>query len=149
MIAVDGPAPLAKLLTQRERRKKGGSKSHALKKASSNKGRGQVSDDDESLSVLTSSSITPGTRFMLDITTSLLSWAATKLLSQARYSHLHIEISDATIPGEGEVKLLGRMRSHWSQSLSSDDVHAIIGDDADLILMAMVSSQTNLIVINR
>ncbi|KAG1676125.1 hypothetical protein FOA52_004965 [Chlamydomonas sp. UWO 241] len=152
MIAVDGPAPLAKLLTQRERRKKGARDSAGLKakKGGDKKGRGgrghADADDAASLSVLTGNALTPGTRFMLDVSTSLVSWACSRVASQ-RYSHLAIEVSDGTVKGEGEVKILGRMARPWC-ALSDDDTHAILGDDADLVLMAMVCTVPKLLVIN-
>lgn len=55
MLAADGPAPLAKLITQRERRKK-----------SSNKKEGK--------DAISSTALTPGTHFMADVTLSLAYW---------------------------------------------------------------------------
>ncbi|KAL6751305.1 XRN 5'-3' exonuclease N-terminus-domain-containing protein [Haematococcus lacustris] len=130
MLAVDGPAPLAKLLTQRERRKK------------PSRSKSDVKDSPE----LSSNALTPGTRFMADVTLSLAFWVYNKLTSR-RFSHLMFELSDATVPGEGEVKILGRLAAHWSPQYQQD-THMIVGDDADLVLMACVSWVEGLYVAN-
>ena len=57
-------------------------------------------------------------------------------------------MSDATVKGEGEVKILGRIARHWAHNALEQDTHAILGDDADLVLMAMVCRQPQLLVIN-
>lgn len=56
---------------------------------------------------------------MLDVSLSLLSWACTKLQSQ-RFGHLQIEVSDGTVKGEGEVKILGRMARPWCAPCDGD-----------------------------
>ncbi|KAF5830776.1 XRN 5'-3' exonuclease N-terminus-domain-containing protein [Dunaliella salina] len=127
MLAADGPAPLAKLITQRERRKK-------------------VSSKKEVKGAISSTALTPGTHFMADVTLSLAYWVHTKL-SQHRFSHLQFELSDATVQGEGEVKILGRLARHW-YAHGEKDTHVILGDDADLVLMACVSWMDNLYVAN-
>ncbi|PNH06347.1 5'-3' exoribonuclease 1 [Tetrabaena socialis] len=118
MLAVDGPAPLAKLLTQRDRRKK----------------TGRSLDDGETL---TGVAITPGTTFMLDLTHSLTYYCCVKMSSR-RFRHLAFELSDGTVMGEGEVKVLGRLARQWYHA-DPNDTHVILGDDADLILMALTS----------
>ncbi|KXZ51587.1 hypothetical protein GPECTOR_12g550 [Gonium pectorale] len=127
MIAVDGPAPLAKLLTQRDRRKK----------------TGRSVDEGETL---TGVAITPGTTFMLDLTHSLTYYCCTKMASK-RFRDVVFELSDGTVKGEGEVKVLGRLARHWYPE-DPNDTHVILGDDADLILMALTSYKENLFVAN-
>ncbi|GFR52277.1 hypothetical protein Agub_g14812, partial [Astrephomene gubernaculifera] len=127
MIAVDGPAPLAKLITQRERRKKTGR---------------SVSEGE----TLTGAAITPGTTFMLDLTHSLTYFCCVKMSSR-RFRHLVFELSDGTVKGEGEVKVLGRLARHWYPE-DPEDTHVILGDDADLVLMALTSYKENLYVAN-
>ncbi|KAG2440154.1 hypothetical protein HXX76_004267 [Chlamydomonas incerta] len=127
MVAVDGPAPLAKLLTQRERRKK----------------TGRTVDEGETL---TGVAITPGTTFMMDLTHSLTYFCCTKMSSK-RFRHVVFELSDGTVMGEGEVKVLGRLARHWHPE-DPNDTHVILGDDADLILMALTSFKENLYVAN-
>lgn len=39
--------------------------------------------------------------------------------------------------GEGEVKILNRLVNNW-QPFKPEDSHAILGNDSDLMLMAMV-----------
>ncbi|KAG1672628.1 hypothetical protein FOA52_002109 [Chlamydomonas sp. UWO 241] len=87
MLAVDGPAPIAKLLSQRERRKK----------------------------------------------------ARGKKSTRETYYSLAVEVSDATVEGEGEMKMLGRLARPW-QAGSEEDTHAIFGEDSDLVLMSLMSA---------
>ncbi|MEW5302265.1 MAG: hypothetical protein WDW36_005067 [Sanguina aurantia] len=129
MLAVDGPAPLAKLLTQRDRRK--------TSKPS------KMSTDEQ----LSGSSITPGTSFMCDLSLSLMYFVCCRV-AMHRSRGVAFELSDATVMGEGEVKILGRLIRHWYEPLGGEDTHVIVGDDADLILMAMVSPTEHLYVAN-
>ncbi len=40
-----------------------------------------------------------------------------------RYADLQIEVSDGTVRGEGEVKILGRIAHPWYASMASGDTH--------------------------
>eukprot|EP00955_Chlamydomonas_euryale_P095881 364965-Chlamydomonas_euryale.AAC.33 len=84
--------------------------------------------DAETDSVLTGNALTPGTTFMLDVSTSLKAWAAAKL---ERMRHIAIEVSDATVPGEGEVKILGRLANHW-HPVCEEDTHGALAGGASV-----------------
>lgn len=45
------------------------------------------------------------------------------------------------------MKILGRLTKHWAQ-VGPNDTHLVVGDDADLILMALVCYLDNLFVMN-
>eukprot|EP00798_Chlamydomonas_sp_ICE-L_P004974 gene4974-34753_t len=117
MLALDGPGPLPK---------------RQPKEVKGKKKVGQV---------LSGNAVTPGTTFMLDLTTSLMYYIGNKLASQD-YCRVQFELSDGLVPGEGEVKILWRMAHHWHPTANTDS-HVIMGDDSDLILMALVSQQRN------
>jgi hypothetical protein len=52
-----------------------------------------------------------------------------------------------TTQGEGEVKILGRLARNWDH-VAPGDSHVILGDDADLVLMALVGATEGLYVVN-
>ena len=85
LLALDGPAPLAKMATQRERRRKSADKS-----------------TEKGLSPLYA---TPGTSFMQRLEEALVYFCCEQLCTQ-RGSGLTFHVSGAETPGEGEFKLL-------------------------------------------
>lgn len=91
IVALDGPAPFAKLATQRSRR---------LKKATGGKG-------------LSPNAVTPGTSFMALVDEALLGWGTARA-SRARPQT--IVIDPATSPGEGEVKIFRHRSSSGGET---------------------------------
>lgn len=146
VIAMDGPAPLAKLLEQRRRRKKEADKTM----------------DEESVDVIpvkiqhsgkkhrkgsphrvSSLFLTTGTLFMLEVHNSLLCYIL-KRLSDPKYSHIEYEFSDSTVKGEGELKIMSRLL----QNKDDSETHAVVGADSDLLLMTMIASKPNVYVVD-
>ncbi|KAJ1447025.1 XRN 5'-3' exonuclease N-terminus-domain-containing protein [Pelagophyceae sp. CCMP2097] len=119
---VDGPAPLAKLVTQRERRLKG--KRAARADGVEAKGTGGDKGGFEALH------ISPGTEFQRELSMALAAWA-TKRLAKDRGGPMRVIISDASVAGEGEVKCL----EYLDSVLGADAV--LFGGDADLVAMAL------------
>ena len=118
-VALDGPAPLAKLETQRQRR---------LKKKASGGRTPSVSGN----------AVTPGTSFMALVDEALMQWA------DARTRHAQLSCSvliDPTVrAGEGEVKIFEHLLHHWRgqpQGQSSATV-TVIGSDSDLLLLSLM-----------
>lgn len=95
---------------------------------------------------------------MLELENSLAFYIAQRL--QSRWSHLHFELSGATVAvgvlscalanaggvvwaaergvqGEGEVKMIGRMLRPVIPT-SPGDTFAVVGSDSDLYIMAML-----------
>jgi 5'-3' exonuclease len=119
--ALDGPAPLAKQAQQRQRR-------HL-----SSKGK---REDDESFD---STCITPGTKFMFEIT-KYLNYRFREYVNMMGdkgdyLANLEFIFSPPTHPGEGEHKLLNFIRER--HELIKDDRVIIYGPDGDLIMLAM------------
>jgi len=121
-IAVDGPAPLAKLSQQRKRRFKSViynemkdelKKKHKIPPGSTN---------------WTNTVITPGTEFMEKLHKILLKYCKDNNII---YSSYHEN-------GEGEHKILQYMKKHPTQNA------IIYGLDADLFMLSMASHQSNI-----
>ena len=114
VLALDGPAPLAKLLTQRLRRKRAGRKATKA-------GEGEVVSDVVSahaaaaapFSGFNSIQLTPGSPLMQFVNDALEYFICARLEGSHAYRKVQWELSGADVPGEGELKLLSRLRSHW------------------------------------
>lgn len=127
-IAVDGTAPLAKVIQQRKRRYK--SELDTFMRNEIKLKYGVMINDSWS-----NTSITPGTEFMEDLHMFLLKHYKNKKNRKLRYIY-----SSYHTPGEGEHKIL----QHIKKNTELDDDIVIYGLDADLIFLAMASNRSNI-----
>ena len=117
-IAIDGVAPMAKIVQQRDR----GFKRHIMNHMFGGGG--------TSLSQM----IKPGTKFMQDLSHAISKWCTSYVQS---HPHLTIVFSDFHIPGEGEHKILDDIRGMQSGQRNI----AIYSNDGDfLVLVQSLSS---------
>ncbi|KAK5164694.1 5'-3' exoribonuclease 2 [Oleoguttula sp. CCFEE 6159] len=147
MIAVDGVAPRAKMNQQRSRRfrsaqeakQKDDDKEEHLKLL---KAQGKLSEEMDKSGAIKktwdSNAITPGTPFMEILAMSLRYWIAYKLNTDPAWEKLKVIISDATVPGEGEHKIMEFIRSQRNSPEHDPNTrHVIYGLDADLIMLGL------------
>ncbi|KAK4071282.1 uncharacterized protein Triagg1_6313 [Trichoderma aggressivum f. europaeum] len=152
MIAVDGVAPRAKMNQQRSRRfrsareaqEKEEDKKALIELLKRQNGGAFPAADTETVvkKAFDSNSITPGTPFMDILALSLRYWCQYKLNTDPAWAKLKIIISDATVPGEGEHKIMSFIRSQrTSPNYDPNTRHVIYGLDADLIMLGLATHE--------
>lgn len=139
-IAVDGPPPRAKMVQQRARRYK------AIKESNYR----EELDKKYKLETKTTwnkSSISPGTYFMSKLSKMIISAIRDHAL-QVHNEKLIVTFSDESIPGEGEHKILQKIRQTQSQSQSDNKQTTVIySPDADLIVLSVLSHVPNIYIL--
>ena len=131
IVALDGPAPFAKIETQRHRR---------LKKGKPPSGRSTG---------LSTNAVTPGTSLMMSLDSMLVAWA------DRRSRHLGCSppctiVDPSASPGEGEVKLLRHLMDGLdSTSCTTPEPRGatVVGGDSDLVLLALASTASRVQVV--
>ena len=174
-IAIDGVAPRAKLNQQRARRYRGGSEELEQsiydafseeneddleevinKKETKNSGNDRLtgkfesSDEDEAADdgAFHSNCITPGTEFFTECTAHLEHWIQYKLSTDPKWKNLNIILSGPNVPGEGEHKIMEFMRQERAKPDYNPNLrHAIMGQDADLIMLGLITHEPNLCIL--
>ena len=121
-ISNDGPAPLAKQSQQRQRR---------FESAMSRGG-----------SEFDSTSLTPGTEFMFELTKYLHYAIRNELQTNEAWKKLNVIFSGCSDPGEGEHKLLVHIRN-LPKDVAQRQTHCIVGPDGDLIMLALSAHVKN------
>lgn len=149
MFALDGPAPLAKLLTQRNRRTKEISKSFdsltAFTDSLTTKEQGKSAKSSAGQAKkagLSTVGLTPGTTVMAEIERDLEFYICQRL---RKWQHLEFELSGARVQGEGEHKIMKRI----NEAAGGKGSHVIVGNDADIILMSLMSPVKQLYILSQ
>lgn len=70
----------------------------------------EVTEEMENKTSWDSNAITPGTPFMDLLASSLRYWVVQKMNSDPSWKQLEVIISDASVPGEGEHKIMDYIR---------------------------------------
>lgn len=117
-LAIDGVAPQSKQNQQRQRRF-----------------RTTIAENKYGDEMFDSNNITAGTIFMKNLSEdlSILDWVKTKK---------YVEMSTDSSPGEGEHKLIDKIR----KTSKINDVFCIVGLDADLIMLCLLLNKPNIYV---
>ncbi|KAL7677815.1 hypothetical protein ACOME3_004048 [Neoechinorhynchus agilis] len=152
-MAVDGVAPRAKLNQQRSRRFRCG-KERLVKEEEMDKIRKKLENDHAYLpkSVpsdhFDSNCITPGTEFMWRLSEYLRFYIADRLENNPGWESLKVILSDASVPGEGEHKVMDFIRKQRCQpGYDPNTRHCLCGADADLIMLGLISHEPHFTVI--
>ena len=125
ILCVDGPAPLSKQNQQRKRRYK------------------SVKDKDENDTSFDPNCMTPGTKFM-DNLSKYIDWYIKKKISEdPQWGSIKVVFSNEKNPGEGEQKAFEYVRNHGDPNYT----YCIHGNDADIIMLSMVSKLPNIYVL--
>ncbi|KAL0073172.1 XRN 5'-3' exonuclease N-terminus-domain-containing protein [Phycomyces blakesleeanus] len=142
-MAIDGVAPRAKMNQQRARRFRA-SQLAAIERAAAEKvanelrAIGQAHQLPPDKKHFDSNCITPGTPFMAHLATCLRYHIAAKQNSDPLWKNLKVVLSDATVPGEGEHKMMEYIRAQRTRPEHNPNTsHVIYGLDADLIMLAL------------
>ncbi|KAH6632947.1 XRN 5'-3' exonuclease N-terminus-domain-containing protein [Boeremia exigua] len=152
-MAVDGVAPRAKMNQQRSRRfrsakeaaEKDAERAEFVKMLTAQKAsRGEDihSLDEVVEKTWDSNAITPGTPFMHMLAESLQYWCAYKFTTDPSWKDMKVIISDASVPGEGEHKIMNFVRSQRAMPTHDPNTsHVIYGLDADLIMLSLATHE--------
>ncbi|KAJ6256277.1 hypothetical protein Dda_8774 [Drechslerella dactyloides] len=147
MMAVDGVAPRAKMNQQRSRRFRSAQEAKEKEQQMEEFVKLLASKGTEVDSTLQkkgwdSNAITPGTPFMDILSIALKYWVSYKLNTDPAWAKLKIIISDSSVPGEGEHKIMEFVRSQRSHPEHNPNTrHVIYGLDADLIMLGLATHE--------
>ncbi|KAJ1987342.1 5'-3' exoribonuclease 2 [Dimargaris cristalligena] len=148
-MAIDGVAPRAKMNQQRSRRFRSAQESaeFAAEKEELSRELG-LPPLVESGDKFDSNVITPGTPFMARLAAALRYYVAERMNSDPAWAGLQVIITDATVPGEGEHKIMDFIRSQRaSPDYNPDTYHVLHGLDADLIMLALATHEPHFTIL--
>ena len=152
-LAVDGPAPRAKMNQQRARRFRAAHDAERSRKLDAQlrerfAREGRTDAPPPKAARMDPNVITPGTAFMAKLGRWLRHWAHTHLNginddgSEGTIPPYRIVLSDASVPGEGEHKAVAFIRAQrHAAGYEPTRSHVIHGLDADLIMLALATHE--------
>ena len=88
--------------------------------------------------------ITPGTSFMLRLSEYVRFYVRKRISEDKGWQQIRVIFSDASLPGEGEHKIMSHVRLQRSQpGYNPNLVHVLHGLDADLIMLALATHEAH------
>ena len=156
-MAIDGVAPRAKMNQQRSRRFRAAMDAQQKERISSKiedewRNKGLPSDflnsKNEEKFKFDSNCITPGTEFLDQCSIAVRTYIKSRLNNDPLWKDLNVIFSDASVPGEGEHKILDFIRTQRTyDSYDPNTYHCIYGADADLIMLSLIMHEPHFCVI--
>lgn len=151
-LAVDGVAPRAKMNQQRSRRFRSAQEAREraetevqVREALEDQG---VAPPPPSEAPWDSNVITPGTKFMIDLSEYIRFYIRKRIATDRAWKRIKVIFSDASIPGEGEHKIMAHVRQQRGQSgYNPNLVHVLHGLDADLIMLALATHEAHFYIL--
>uniref|UniRef100_A0A673FKH9 5'-3' exoribonuclease n=1 Tax=Sinocyclocheilus rhinocerous TaxID=307959 RepID=A0A673FKH9_9TELE len=153
-MAIDGVAPRAKMNQQRSRRFRASKEGVELVEEK-NKMReemflflGGYLPPEGIKERFDSNCITPGTEFMDNLAKCLRYYIADRLTNDPGWRNITVFLSDASVPGEGEHKIMDFIRRQRAQPNHDPNTHhCLCGADADLIMLGLATHEPNFTII--
>ena len=144
-MAIDEVAPHAKMNQQRTRR------FHSAKECS-DKHQNRLKSDPmyaaAEVEPFDSNCITPGTKFMTNLTTALRYFVAKRVSEDVRWAKLKVILSGDEVPGEDELKIMEYIRAmRESGNMKSNTRHSVYGLDADLIMLGLITHEPHFFIL--
>ncbi|KAL4649010.1 5'-3' exoribonuclease 2 [Arapaima gigas] len=152
-MAIDGVAPRAKMNQQRSRRFRASKEGVELQEKKQKIReevfeRGGYLPPEEIKERFDSNCITPGTEFMDNLAKCLRYYIAERLTNDPGWRNLMVFLSDASVPGEGEHKIMDFIRRQRAQPNHDPNTHhCLCGADADLIMLGLATHEPNFTII--
>jgi 5'-3' exoribonuclease 2 len=151
-LAIDGVAPRAKMNQQRSRRFRSAQEArelaqleeHVRNQLSSSSDKTTIPPKKQPTAAWDSNVITPGTPFMLALSEYIRFYVRKRMADDPAWKPLLVIFSDASIPGEGEHKIMAHVRLQRSQpGYDPNLVHVLHGLDADLIMLGLATHEAH------
>ena len=148
-MAIDGPAPRAKMNQQRMRRFRAAKDSAYNRWVKLWKAHDEGDQDTYNLLVQKdyqethdSNVITPGTPFFQRLSEHLKGFIKRMQETDPLWKQIYVILSDASVPGEGEHKIMDFVRAQRLEpNYDPNTRHVIYGLDADLIFLGLASHE--------